>query len=251
MLTHYPSGRTLVFSIGTNGFSYFYRSFIQSQRRYAALLSAEYFCVDLRCRLSASDSAWLKIPLILRALECGFEWVLFLDADIEVKAKAPDFRLNAIEGKDLYLVNGHSGRPNSGLMMVRNSTASRKLFNEILDSIDEKIEKENAAPYENGLVIQKVKGVEILQQLDLKWNNTSDYALEDYFRHYTGPMKRHTPVGFFDKVLAHGVSKFRPLLAEKQLSTQVSRGNLTQRLDTLTAWAIGKYGLLPVSKTPS
>jgi hypothetical protein len=183
----------LVFSIALNGYGWAWRSCIHSHRRYAERWSFDYACVDLPWTVSPAEAAWLKVSLLIRALEGGcYPWILFLDADALVRSHCPDFRCVATAGRDVYMAHGRSGRVNSGVIMVRLSAESVRFFRDIVADCEGTVSPEDAAPYENGHVIKHAKASPLVGLIERRWNNTADPKLDDYIRHFTGPM---TPQG--------------------------------------------------------
>jgi hypothetical protein len=140
------------------------------------------------------ECAWLKIRLIIAALDAGSDWVVSLDIDAEMKPEAPDFRSLFQEGKDLYMALGHSGRVNSGVMIVKNTPQSVRLFRTILSNAGVRLPKANWVGWgENGEVIHFTRGYPGLEVIDTRWNNNCHPELhDDYIRHYSaGPMRAH------------------------------------------------------------
>ncbi|KEP72305.1 hypothetical protein HR12_47155 [Microbacterium sp. SUBG005] len=85
--------RTLIFTIAQNGYATAFLPCIASQRAYAKRLDAQFVAITKPARVSNTAlSAWLKIPVMLHALEAGYDWVIYIDADCEVRRDAPDFR---------------------------------------------------------------------------------------------------------------------------------------------------------------
>lgn len=82
---------------------------------------------------------WLKIAPILDCLNSGYDWVLWLDADVIVRRLDQDVRQCATRGGDLFMVwhdppprpNGDGPHFNTGVMLIRCSAWSRKFFNEV------------------------------------------------------------------------------------------------------------------------
>ncbi|QCR41361.1 hypothetical protein C1N74_13660 [Microbacterium sp. SGAir0570] len=182
----------LIYTVGQNGYDIAYRRCIASQRSYAARLGVTYAAVTEPKRMpDTAISAWLKIPLLLQALEAGYEHVAFIDADAEVRETAPDFRLELTGDADVAMALGRSGRMNSGVILARNGDGALEYFRRVMESIVEEIPDEARAnlKYENGNVIyvtDQIGGVEVLDQ---RWNNTADPDLDDHVRHYTGPLR--------------------------------------------------------------
>lgn len=233
--------KLLVFSIAMNGYRWAWRSCLRSHRKYAERWRFAYASVDLPWTVSPAEAAWLKISLLIRALEGGYySWVLWLDADAQVRSHCPDFRCVATPGRDVYMAHGHSGRVNSGVMMVRRSEKSLKFFRDILSNCESAVPDEDAAPYENGHVIKHGKANPLVGVIERRWNNTADPNLDDYIRHFTGPMAAQGRVdreararwqragALRNKVLA----VWRPALPE---------GSLRARLEFLTEAATSRY----------
>jgi hypothetical protein len=185
--------KTLVFTIAQNGYGAAYLTCIASQRAYAKRIGAEYVSVTKpRSVPAAALSAWLKVPLMLHALESGYDWVAYIDADCEVKQDAPDFRKElASSPKQVFMALGRSGRVNSGVMIARRGEESEAYFARVLGSATEKIPAEDRADlkYENGNVIYVTRLTDAVDTLPGEWNNSIDPGLRDHIRHYTGPMR--------------------------------------------------------------
>jgi hypothetical protein len=182
----------LIFTVAQNGYDIGFSQCIRSQAAYAERLGHVYALVRRPFRVSEPAlSAWLKIPLMLRALHSGYEWVAFIDADCRVRDNAPDFREVAMLGKSVYMAHGRSGRVNSGVMFARAESSATDFFGAVLASLTAEIPHEDRKQlkYENGNVIHCARGNTSIGVMDPRWNNTSDPALPDFFRHYTGPLR--------------------------------------------------------------
>jgi hypothetical protein len=226
----------LMFSIGLNGYDIVYSNFITSQRLYAKKNFYEYLIVTHPLwNHQASDSSWLKIPLILAALRKGYEWVFFIDADCDIRLHTPRLESIEVPGKYLYLANGYTGRVNAGVIIVKNTAETQKLFESILEKAETSVPRENQAPYENGHVIHYSKGCEFLQTLDLRWNNNMDKKLNDYIRHYSNGslMRKHYKVTTGGKIVKK-VLKFRDRMAKAVGFDFIPQEPLKSRLATLT-----------------
>ena len=203
------SSKTLVFSIGTNGFDVAYRACIRTHRRYAETHGYDHVLV--RCpyfvwHFSAHDSAWLKIPLILGALSRGYDWILFVDADCEIRPTCPPVQSVERSGKAIYVANGFSGRPNSGVVIVKRTPEAIDFFRRILQAADRSdLPEEDRAPYENGHFIHYAKSCEAVEILESAWNNNRDGSLPDFVRHYTGPLKGAYRAGVIRRAAPHAV----------------------------------------------
>jgi hypothetical protein len=146
--------------------------------------------------LRGHEAAWLKLALLRRVLDAGYEWVGFIDSDCEMRAGTPPITDLQSNGKSIYAANGLSGRLNSGVIFVRATQQACALLDEILHAAEQPVPEEDAAPYENGHVIHYTKKSDALALLDKRWNNTDDPALADYIRHFCGGdgmRARYTP----------------------------------------------------------
>lgn len=208
----------LVFSIAQNGYDFIYSKCIKSQQLYASKNSYEYVLVNRpRWVNSPEESAWLKIPLILVGLCRGYEWVLFVDADAEIRPQAPKVESLEVSRKSLYLVHGHSGRVNSGVIIAKNTADTKAFFQQVLSAVETDVPEEDKAPYENGHVIHFSRKCEYVYILDQCWNNTVDLTLNDFIRHYTGPMRQHYRKPIFSQL------KVRALKTQMMIRTQLAK----------------------------
>jgi hypothetical protein len=206
--------QTLMFSMAFNGYDLLYNRCIRSQRDYAKRQGYLYRFVNRpRWTSLTRECAWLKIALVIRALERGYDWVFFIDADAEVKPDTPPIQQLAESGKSVYLVPGWSGRINSGVLIARNTPEALAMFREILANAENPVPDEDSISWgENGHVIHYAKNQPFVKICDRKWNNNSDPAMVDYIRHYSnGPMRDiYTQTRFWrmlftiEKTLARG-----------------------------------------------
>jgi hypothetical protein len=138
---------------------------------------------------------WTKLPHAIDALRAG-DLVLVLDADVEVKNSAPDFRevFDSPSTAHIALANGASGRPNSGVMMFKGKVAI-DFLSRVLESRLQKPNRENvvSSKGENGHIIQTLKKYEkYYQELGIEWNCSIPEKINDaYFLHYTNHLKQH------------------------------------------------------------
>lgn len=234
---------TLLFTVGQNGYDVAYARCIESHRAYARRIGAEYEAIVEPKRMpDTAISAWLKIPVLLGALESGYEWVGFIDADAEVRITAPDFR-DVLKEDAIGMANGRSGRVNSGVILVRNSAESRRFFRRVVDSIVEEIPDEARAnlKYENGNVIFVASELGGIEELDRRWNNTADAELDDYIRHYTGPLRETYKRPLLDEIRYRSarlrVAKPTPQPATRSVA-------FVQQLTEATADAQARYNRL-------
>ncbi len=235
--------KALVFSIAMNGFGWAWRSCIRSHRKFAARWRFDYVCVDLPWTVSPAEAAWLKVPLIVRALEGDYyRWVLFVDADAQVRSHCPDFRSVATPGRDVYMAHGHSGRVNSGVIIVRRSAESLQFFRDIISDCESAVSGEDAAPYENGHMIKHGKANPLVGLIERRWNNTVDPHLDDYIRHFTGPMAARGSVSRKTRTRWQRAGTLRNKVLALW-TPALPEGPLRTRLDLLTEAAVTRYAV--------
>jgi hypothetical protein len=182
---------TLIFTVAQNGYGIGYSQCLRSHAAYAARLGAVYLPVVRPFRVKEPAlSAWLKIPLLLRALRAGHEWVAFVDADCRIRDTAPDFRDIGRAGKSVYMAKGRTGRVNSGVIFARGG-AAEGFFEQVMASLTTGIPAEDRQNlrYENGNVIYCTRNSDQVEIIDHCWNNTYEPGLPDHFRHFTGPLR--------------------------------------------------------------
>jgi len=185
--------KTLIFSIALNGYEKTWKHCLDSQKAYANKFNYNYHLInDVDSEMSAKEAAWLKIPLIIAALQKGFDWVVFLDADCFVNPATPAINLVEQPQKDLYVCHGYSGRINSGVLIIKNSHYAENLFKKIFSKCNWPVfNKKYRAPYENGHVIRHASTYKRACLLDSRWNNCQSHFSQDFIRHYTGPMRQY------------------------------------------------------------
>jgi hypothetical protein len=187
-----PNRDALMFSMGFNGYQRIYARNVATQRAYCErhgmayeFLSRPFFTPLLM------ECCWLKVPLIIAALDRGWPWVAYIDCDVEVREVCPDLRTLEQPGKALYMASGYSGRLNSGVIIVKNTPEVRELFQRILDGAQKRLPPEDDVGWgENGHIIHFAKNSPLLATIPRQWNNNHDPALADFMRHYSaGPMR--------------------------------------------------------------
>jgi len=191
------TSKALVVSMGFNGYQTIYASNIASHRQYCERIGAAYVFVDKPDFTPLTmESTWLKIPLLLTGLAAGYEWIMYLDADTEVKAACPDMRSLASLGGDLLMAKGFSGRVNAGVVIVRRSDPVARFLKTLLVESGKELPPEDHVPWgDNGYFIHFGKTYGGLRILPTEWNNNRDPSLRDYIRHYSaGPMRAHFPM---------------------------------------------------------
>lgn len=224
-----------------NGHQFFYKKNIKSQQIYAEKNGYEYICVKKpSITHMGKECAWLKISLIIIALQKNYDWVVFLDADVSVQPDTPPITDIEIEKKYLYVAKGYSNRINSGVLIIKNNNESALFFTNIMNNIDTEIPPDDDVGWgENGHIIHFSKQVDFIYYLDKKWNNNSDPTLDDYMRHYShGPIKTLFTPSFFDKTLFY-TFKYRTFIYKKSIRLMnflhlCKKKNLNDNLHVLT-----------------
>ncbi|BAY21850.1 hypothetical protein NIES2100_16080 [Calothrix sp. NIES-2100] len=184
---------TLILSLAIGGYQHLFRSCLDSQYAYSLKNSYDYAVVTTSpWLLTAHDAAWLKVPLLIAASQLKYEFIMFIDADCEVRLFAQSIQSIFQEGKSLYLAPGISGRINSGVIIAKNRDEQvRYTFQKILDNADSYILPENEAPYENGHFIQYIKDCDFVGTIEhQKWNNNSKLNPNSFIQHYSGKALR-------------------------------------------------------------
>lgn len=184
----------LIFTIAQNGYGLAYADCISSQRAYAKKLGAAFVCVARPRRVpEVALSAWLKIPLLTEALRGGYDEVAYIDGDCRVAPDAPDFTscFGGDRSGDILMARGKSGRINSGVIFAKNSRASLRFLDSVLESVTAVVPDEDRKDlkFENGNVIFIARTEGGVQELPTVWNNTYQAELNDYIRHYTGVLR--------------------------------------------------------------
>lgn len=194
----------LIFSLALNGYDKLYKEYLTSQKRYAQKLGADYEVVTKPgITLLARECCWLKLYLMRRALEAGYQWVLFLDADCHVRDSAPDIRQVHKPGKSIYMANGFSGRHNSGVILLSNHADSKVFLDTVLVNKDIELPDCDQVGWgENGHVIHFARHNPMVETISHRWNNTWENNNNDYIRHTNcGPLRQGKWAGLFHTLI--------------------------------------------------
>lgn len=193
------SSNTLLFSIATNGYDEIYRDYLRSHKSYAERYGYKYiaFTKSPPEGISGTNSAWLKIALILKALRKGYKSVFFIDADALINETTPPIERIFESQKFIYMSVESTGRFNSGVIIVRNHEKAIRFFRHLLlrsDIPNALLPKEDRNLYENGHVINLAKNSPIVKVISSKWNYNYDSVLEEgeteYILHGRGTWQR-------------------------------------------------------------
>jgi hypothetical protein len=83
--------KIFMFTIATNGYDEVFQDCLDSHKKYATNQGYKYiaFTKSPPDGISGTNSAWLKVAIILRALKKGYENVFFIDADAFIHEYTP------------------------------------------------------------------------------------------------------------------------------------------------------------------
>lgn len=220
----------LVFTIATNGYDEIFKEYIASQEDYAKSQGYDFLVFRGRPKsgISGSDSAWLKVPLILKALNEGYRKILFLDSDCMVMPHTPP--IESMYKRDGLFYMAKDGREdifNTGVMMIINDDRTIKLFRRILNFSDVPgffFPKRFQALYEMGHIVYFSRDKQWLKEIERKWNDNTNEVTGHYVLH------------------AHGMYHKKPRSKEsevsvsKSLRNKVISGSRCFRLKKLSNW---------------
>lgn len=192
------AAKATVLTVSTPNYSKEWRFCIDSQIKYSRRYN--FFSKVVDPIGIEGHAKWAKLILALEILKDGHD-VLLIDADAEISHTCPSFIeiLNEHINYDIFIANGISGRPNSGVMILRGGTNSCaiKFLEQILKARNTAVPKEDfvTGEGENGHVIHflkqepyKSKYYELSQQ----WNcSLVSKARNAFIRHYTNDLRRH------------------------------------------------------------
>ena len=185
----------MVLTIATPDYARRWRFCIDSQHVYCSKQGYEHRVLDPTNGLP--HPKWAKLEAAAQLLENGTD-VLLLDADAEIAPECPPFTqvLAASPSRDVLFVRGISGRPNSGVLILRGGRSSAAAFlRECLARRSEPVPSEDfvTAEGENGHVIWLLKSPRYAvrsRELDPVWNCSDPaYAHRAFIRHYTNRLR--------------------------------------------------------------
>lgn len=237
--------KTLIISVAMNGHQWLYRPLTDSHEQYSKAQGYHYVHV---CKPTLSilgiEVAWLKISLAISALKAGYNLVALLDADTRIAQQTPALESLMQHHKHIYVANGFSGRPNTGVLILRNSTQTIDFLEEMIRiALCPMPEESNVGWGENGQFIELAKDNPIIEIIDRRWNNNASPDFDDFIRHYSaGPMRRHYHPKLHHYVLyaiAHYSLAILRRVADYRTNDSVSDFHI--RLKSLTERTILKY----------
>lgn len=190
--------KPVVLSVATPDYARQWRFCIDSQKTYCSRNQYDHRVIDpTRSKLHPK---WTKLELAIDQLTRGND-VLLIDADAEISRTCPPFTrvLSDHPRHDIFFVRGISGRPNSGVMILRGGKDSIavQLLNACLSTRLETVPPDDfvTAEGENGHIIwqlQKTPFAQSAHELDRSWNcSIPEQAETAFVRHYTNRLRDH------------------------------------------------------------
>jgi hypothetical protein len=181
---------TLACSLGQGGYDVAFADAVESQRQYCDKHGYRYICVsEPGSPLLGRENIWLK-PFLLYGALLKNDFVLYLDTDVKIQPGCPAIDQAVSDQNPIGVVAGHSGRVNAGVILARRNPQVLSFFAEWVASLGRPIAARHDVGWgENGHLIRLVEKYGI-QPIDTRWNNTFNPELDDYIRHYTGPLRR-------------------------------------------------------------
>ncbi len=190
-------GRLLCVALG--GYRHQWTECIESHRAYAVRHGLTYMLVE-RNEHPAYSPKWLKFHVAEELLRGGSD-VFLVDADARILDRTPAFSevLAAAPEADIFSADGRSGRPNSGVLMLRagQDSLAADLLRTCIRESGKPIPKADfvTSDGENGHFIRFVRMEPFASRhfsLDERWNRTVPPVRDnDFVAHYTGPMRSH------------------------------------------------------------
>lgn len=183
--------KALLLCVATDGYAALWNFCIESHRVYCKTHGIEYRLV--RNCLPGLNAKWSKLKIARDLLAEGYT-VMLVDADTRISQDAPHFKsCMTNRRKGIYAALGTSGRPNSGVMILKGgrSRQAMKFLDACLEDRETPVARENyvTSDGENGHVIaylQKRPHSSSLQILDDRWNCTHIEGADDaHIQHFT------------------------------------------------------------------
>lgn len=183
--------KALLLCVATDGYAALWDFCIESHRAYCKAHGIEYRLVR-KC-LPGLNAKWSKLQIARDLLAEGYT-IMLVDADTRISQSAPHYNSTMTnKRKGIYAALGVSGRPNSGVLMLKGGRSRQaiKFLDACLESRETPVSEENhvTSEGENGHVIewlQKRPHSGNFQALDGRWNCTRVEGAEGaYIQHFT------------------------------------------------------------------
>jgi hypothetical protein len=207
---------TFLFTVATNGYDEIFKDCLDSQQAYADKQGYKYiaFTKSPPSGISGCNSSWVKVAIILRALEKGYKQVFFIDGDALIRDYTPPIDTLFRDDKFVYMSAEASGKYNAGVIIVVNDRKAVKFFEQLLlraDIPNFMLPKSDRNLFENGHVINLSKNSPIVEKINPKWNYNSSTVLlnaddKEYVSHGRGtwtqkPRSTEQPISLFESLL--------------------------------------------------
>lgn len=121
----------LVFSIAFDGYENIRHDFVQSHDAYTLPNGYSYLLIGQGAS-NPEYNSWLKIALIISALDAGHEWVMYVSESVKFTEHAPRFETMVGVDTDVSILEHQPEFAGPKVIIVRNSFRSYNLLCDIL-----------------------------------------------------------------------------------------------------------------------
>lgn len=180
--------------------------FVYTGRYFPCIISQKEYCArnDYDYKLitgEADERNWkrYKVDLIIELLKKTEGDVVIIDADCFIKEDCPPFESFLVDNKDIYYVDGRSGRPNSGFIYFKNNINSLEFIETVKQRLKVRVPERAhfvSTEGENGHINWTVADwmrseKNIFHKLPIDWNCSSkQYEQDAYILHFTNELSR-------------------------------------------------------------
>lgn len=240
--------RVMVFTLGQGGYDKAFARAVETQRAYSVRHGYEFACISEPGDPSLGrENIWLKALAFYGAL-LENDYVLYADTDVAISGNCPPLSEAVSDVDPIGLVAGHSGRVNAGVIIAKRTPFSLAFFAEWVKSLGVPLAARHDVGWgENGHLI-RLTVEHRLRLIETRWNNTFRPELEDYLRHYTGPMRQYYDFDDAEEVawkeITGGVEATKALEAVDPISSFARLGEVYARTVPAQGFASfdGKWG---------
>lgn len=177
-----PSAAPILLTVSFNTVGYTESDYFRSRERWARAVGAQHVYVSessAGVTLDAQCAAWLRIPLMLMLRDRD---IFYLDSDCVIQPDCPSPANIAGGLSGFFMARGHSGRPNSGVILMTRHEDGIARF--CAEHYFEPYPENCDAPWENAYVIWA--------SLTLPWRPlhptyNATRTTEALIVHHTGP----------------------------------------------------------------
>lgn len=216
-----------VLTVATTSYAVSWQFALESQERYARRFGYRY--VRHGEPSTRWNAKWSKLAYALEVIESGTD-ILLIDADAEITGKAPAFTIVLSENpeQDIFYVLGISGRPNSGVLILRGGRFGKaaELLKACIANAGVPVPKQDRVTKEgeNGHIIHFLKQEPFASsslELPLEWNCTRvAQSRTAYVRHYTNQLREALFKGQMNRRLSHK-SKARSIAEQRHRNAAI------------------------------